>query len=73
MSSVTVGPDAATAVMLSVLLESACRTELLAAAAGGPQRWSDENETRFKRDQAWSHQFDAGWQYLLRRSGKTTT
>jgi L-ribulose-5-phosphate 4-epimerase len=67
--AVTVGPDAATAVMLSVLLESACRTELLAAAAGGPRYWSDEQETRFKRDQAWDHtQFNAGWQYLLRRS-----
>lgn len=72
--SVTVGADAATAVMLSVLLESACRTELLAAAAGGPQHWSDEKETRFKRDQAWNHtQLDAGWQYLLRRSSWTTT
>jgi L-ribulose-5-phosphate 4-epimerase len=67
--SVTVGPDVATAVMLSVLLESACRTELLAVAAGGPCHWSDEEETRFKRDQAWNHtQFDAGWKYLLRRS-----
>lgn len=68
--SVTVGADAPTAVMLSVLLESACRTELLAAAAGGPHYWSDEEETRFKRDQAWNHtQLDAGWRYLLRRSG----
>lgn len=67
--SVTVGPDAATAVMLSVLLESACRTELLALAAGGPRHWSDQCETRFKRSQAWSKvQLDAGWQYLLRRS-----
>ena len=67
--AVTVGADAPTAVMLSVLLESACRTELLAAAAGGPRIWSDEQETRFKRDQAWNHtQFDAGWQYLVRRS-----
>jgi L-ribulose-5-phosphate 4-epimerase len=72
--SVTVGADAPTAVMLSVLLESACRTELLAAAAGGPQHWSDEKETQFKRNQAWNHvQLDAGWQYLLRRSGYTTT
>jgi L-ribulose-5-phosphate 4-epimerase len=68
--SVTVGPDAATAVMLSVLLESACRTELMAVAAGGPRYWSDEHETRFKRDQAWNEtQLDAGWQYLVRRSG----
>jgi ribulose-5-phosphate 4-epimerase/fuculose-1-phosphate aldolase len=67
--AVTVGPDAATAVMLSVLLESACRTELLAAAAGGPRYWSDEQETRFKRKQAWNHtQINAGWDYLVRRS-----
>ncbi|MGV0037109.1 class II aldolase/adducin family protein [Mycobacterium colombiense] len=67
--SVTVGPDVETAVMLSVLLESSCRTELLAASAGGPRHWSDESETRFKRDQAWNHaQLDAGWQYLVRRS-----
>lgn len=72
--SVTVGPDVATAVMLSVLLESACRTELLAAAAAGPRHWSDEAETRFKRDQAWNHtQLDAGWQYLLRRSSRNAT
>jgi L-fuculose-phosphate aldolase len=71
--SVTVGADAPTAVMLSVLLERACRTELLAVAAGGPQQWSDEKETQFKRDQAWNHtQLDAGWQYLLRRSGQPT-
>lgn len=67
--AVTVGPDAPTAVMLSVLLESACRTELLAAAAGGPRNWSDEQETRFKRDQAWKPaQINAGWEYLVRRS-----
>jgi L-ribulose-5-phosphate 4-epimerase len=72
--AVTVGPDAPTAVMLSVLLESACRTELLAAAAGGPRSWSDEQETRFKRDQAWNHtQLNAGWQYLLRRSSSMST
>ena len=68
--AVTVGPDAPTAVMLSVLLESACRTELMAAAAGGPQHWSDQRETQYKREQAWNpSQLNAGWQYLLRRSG----
>jgi len=66
--AVTVGPDAPTAVMLSVLLESACRTELL-AAAGGPRSWSDEQETGFKRSQAWNPtQINAGWEYLVRRS-----
>ncbi|MET9491118.1 class II aldolase/adducin family protein [Nocardia sp. NPDC006630] len=66
--AVTVGPDVGTAVMYAVLLERACRTQLLAASAGGPKVWSDEAETRFKRDQVWNAaQLDAGWQYLLRR------
>ncbi|MFF0492119.1 class II aldolase/adducin family protein [Nocardia sp. NPDC004068] len=67
--AVTAGPDIGTAVMYAVLLERACRTQLLAAAAGGPSIWSDEPETRFKRDQVWNPtQLDAGWQYLVRRS-----
>lgn len=67
--AVTVGVDAPTAVMYAVLLERACRTELLAASAGGPQRWSDEEETQFKREQVWNHtQIEAGWRYLTRGS-----
>ncbi|MGV9675546.1 class II aldolase/adducin family protein [Nocardia sp. NPDC003482] len=67
--AVTAGPDIGTAVMYAVLLERACRTQLLAAAAGGPSIWSDEPETRFKQDQVWNPtQLDAGWQYLVRRS-----
>ncbi|WP_040786796.1 class II aldolase/adducin family protein [Nocardia pneumoniae] len=67
--AVTVGADSATAVMYAVLLERACRIQLLAAAAGGPKTWSDEAEIRFKRDQVWPRsQLDAGWQYLLRRA-----
>jgi L-fuculose-phosphate aldolase len=65
--AVTAGPDAATAVMYAVLLERACRTQLLAMAAGGPVRWSDPTEAAFKREQVWnSSQLDAGWQYLVR-------
>ena len=51
--AVTFGADAAAAVN-AVLLERACRTELLAAGAGGPRLWSDENETHFKREQVWN-------------------
>jgi ribulose-5-phosphate 4-epimerase/fuculose-1-phosphate aldolase len=66
--AVTVGPDVETAVMYAVLLERACRTQLLALAAGGPATWSDEAETVFKRDQVWnSEQLHAGWHYLVRR------
>lgn len=68
--AVTVGTDAAGAVMYAVLLERACRTELLALAADGPRRWSDEAETHFKRDQVWNQtQLEAGWQYLTRNAG----
>ncbi|OBB13041.1 ribulose phosphate epimerase [Mycolicibacterium setense] len=67
--AVTVGPDPATAVMYAVLLERACRTQLLAMAAGGPARWSDPEEAAFKREQIWNPgQLDAGWQYLVRMS-----
>lgn len=65
----TAGPDIQTAVMYAVLLERACRTQLLALAAGGARRWSDEAETRFKRDQVWNPgQLHAGWAYLVRRA-----
>lgn len=65
--AVTVGPDPATAVMYAVLLERACRTQLLAMAAGGPVRWSDPEEAAFKREQIWNPgQLNAGWQYLVR-------
>ena len=64
----TVGPDVETAVMYAVLLERACRTQLLAMAAGEPVTWSGEAETVFKRDQVWnSEQLHAGWHYLVRR------
>lgn len=65
--AVTVGPDIATAVMYSVLLERACRIELTALAAGGPRIWTDEHETAHKRDEVWtSAQLEAGFRYLVR-------
>ena len=66
--AVTVGGDTAAAVMYSVLLERACRTQLTALAAGGPKVWSDEHETARKRDEVWNAaQLDAGFAYLVRR------
>lgn len=66
--AVTVGADTASAVMYSVLLERACRTQLSALAAGGPKVWSDEQETAHKRDEVWNPaQLDAGFAYLVRR------
>ncbi|MFC8381832.1 class II aldolase/adducin family protein [Nocardia sp. NPDC056952] len=67
--AVTVGPDVATAVMYAVLLERACRTQLMSLSAGGPKTWSSESETDFKRGQVWDRtQVLAGWNYLLRRA-----
>jgi len=67
--AVTVGPDIGTAVMYGVLLERACRTQLLADAADGILTASDERETRFKREQIWNpRQINAGWEYLVRRA-----
>ncbi|ATL88112.1 class II aldolase/adducin family protein [Streptomyces malaysiensis subsp. malaysiensis] len=67
--AVTVGPDIGTAVMYAVLLERACRTQLLADAAGGALTASSEAETRFKREQIWNpDQLKAGWEYLVRRA-----
>ena len=69
--AVTVGPDIASAVMYSVLLERACRTELAALGAGGPKLWTSENETVAKRAEVWnSTQLEAGFAYLV-RSGAT--
>lgn len=65
------GPDPATAVMYAVLLERACRTQLMAMAAGGPVIWSDPDEAAFKREQVWDQrQLEAGYQYLLRKSSR---
>lgn len=65
--AVTVGADVAAAVMYSVLLERACRTELSALAAGGPKIWSSDEETASKRENLWNGaQLEAGFRYLAR-------
>src|SRR5215469_1698512 len=67
--AVTAGPDVATAVMYAVLLERACRTQLMAIAAGDPKVWSDADEARLKREQVWNAgQVQAGYRYLLRKA-----
>jgi len=65
---VTVGHDAATAVMRAVLLDRACRTQLQAMAAGPLKRWSDPAEVALKQAEVWSDaQVSAGYAYLCRR------
>ncbi len=66
---VTVGADPAAAVMAAVLLDRACWMQLQLEAAGGPRRWSSDEEAVAKRSSVWSgRQLAGGWQYLLRRA-----
>jgi ribulose-5-phosphate 4-epimerase/fuculose-1-phosphate aldolase len=68
---VTVGPDAAAAVMRAVLLDRACGVQLTAMAAGTVQRWSDSAELALKRSEVWPPaQLQAGYEYLCRRAGQ---
>jgi L-fuculose-phosphate aldolase len=64
----TVGPDVATAVVTAVLLERACRTQLLAMSAGGWATWSDDSEALAKRDHCYPPELlHQAWDYLVRR------
>jgi ribulose-5-phosphate 4-epimerase/fuculose-1-phosphate aldolase len=66
---VTVGPDAATAVMRALLLARACHNQLQAMAAGPIKLWSDSAEIALKKRQVWSEsQINAGYAYLGRQA-----
>jgi ribulose-5-phosphate 4-epimerase/fuculose-1-phosphate aldolase len=66
---VTVGPDAATAVMRAVLLARACQVQLQAMAAGPIKLWSDSAELALKKTQVWPEsQIKAGYAYLRRQA-----
>ena len=66
---VTVGPDAATAVMRAVLLARACQVQLQAMAAGPIKLWSDSAELALKKTQVWPEsQINAGYAYLRRQA-----
>jgi ribulose-5-phosphate 4-epimerase/fuculose-1-phosphate aldolase len=65
---VTVGPDAATAVMRAVLLARACQVQLQAMAAGEIRLWSDSAEIALKKQQVWPQsQLHAGYAFLCRQ------
>jgi ribulose-5-phosphate 4-epimerase/fuculose-1-phosphate aldolase len=67
---VTVGPDAATAVMRAVLLARACHVQLQAMAAGEIKLWSDSAEIELKKGLVWAKsQINAGYAFLCRQSG----
>jgi ribulose-5-phosphate 4-epimerase/fuculose-1-phosphate aldolase len=64
---VTVGETVAAAVMHAVLLNRACATQLKAIQAGGPARWTDEQEVRDKRDTVHNPALlQSGYNYLIR-------
>jgi ribulose-5-phosphate 4-epimerase/fuculose-1-phosphate aldolase len=66
---VTVGPDAATAVMRAVLLARACQVQLQAMAAGEIRLWSDSAEIALKKQQVWAEsQLHAGYAFLCRQA-----
>lgn len=69
---VCIGDSAAQAVMRAVLLTRACAVMIAALAAGGPAAWSSDAELDTKRQTTWpDSQLEAGYAYLLRRSGST--
>jgi ribulose-5-phosphate 4-epimerase/fuculose-1-phosphate aldolase len=67
---VTVGPDVPTAVLTAVLLERACRMQLVASSAGELVTWSSDDEALSKRDHCYPPELLAqAWAYLVRRLG----
>lgn len=65
---VTVGADVGTAVVTAILLERACRMQLLAMSAGELRRWSDDDEALAKRAHCYAPELLAqAWAYLVRR------
>ena len=65
---VTVGPDVPTAVVTALLLERACRMQLLAMSAGGWATWSTDAEALAKRDHCYPEPLlRQAWDYLVRR------
>jgi ribulose-5-phosphate 4-epimerase/fuculose-1-phosphate aldolase len=63
------GETVAAAVMRAVLLDRACATQPQAMAAGGPARWSDDDEVLAKRNTYRTpHSYQSGYDYLLRKA-----
>lgn len=65
---VTVGPDVPSAVVTAVLLEHACRTQLLAWGTGVTPTWSDDEEALAKREHCYNDRLlRQAWDYLARQ------
>jgi len=67
---VTVGPDVETAVVRAIVLERACRQQLLVQGIGGSLIASSPDDALRKRDGVWSaRQIAAVWALLVRELG----
>ena len=65
---VTAAADVGTAVMTALILERACRTQLLAMAAGELRHWSGDEEARSKREHCYNTDLiKSAWDYLVRK------
>lgn len=64
--TVTAGENVETAVVAAILLERACRKQLLAMAAGELRTWSSDEEALAKRRRVYSP--EQVWAYLLRKT-----
>lgn len=64
---VVAAADVPTAVVATVLLDRACRTQLQAMSAGGVQHWSSEQESLAKREHCYPQSLiQQAWDYLVR-------
>jgi L-fuculose-phosphate aldolase len=67
---VTAGRSIEEAVMTAVLLEKACKVQLLAEQAGGPRATTPLEEARIKRERIYSPQsLQSAFDYCVRRHG----
>ncbi len=65
---VTAGRSVEEEVMMAVLLEKACKVQLLAEQAGGPQASTSAEEARIKRDRIYAPgSLQAAFDYCVRR------
>lgn len=65
---VTAGRSVAEAVMTAVFLEKACRIQMMALAAGGPEAWTPPEEARIKKERIYEpRKLEVAFQYCIRR------
>ena len=69
---VTVGTDLPSAVVRAIVLEHACRHQLLTSSFGGKMQWSSPEEAQAKLARIWPDpQIALVWDYLVRQLSNT--